>query len=98
MKSSIEKGGYIPPQFYSSEGVLEIISALENTNDPVFAEKFSGALLFATRKEKDVVIDEKLMQKLTMSVESGFKKGLFSEEDYNDVIGRITNLRYKYKL
>ncbi|MBC8146469.1 MAG: hypothetical protein H8E98_00615 [Bacteroidetes bacterium] len=98
MKNSIEKNEYIPPQFYSSEGLLEIISALENTKDPVFAEKFPGALLFATRKEKDVVIDEKLMQKLEMSAEAGFKKGLFSKEDYGEVIGRIANLRDKYKV
>ena len=98
MKNSIEKNEYIPPQFYSPEGLLEIISALENTNDPFFAEKFPGALFFATRKEKDVVINEKLMQKLVISVESGFKKGAFSEEGYNEVIGRIANLRDKYKV
>jgi hypothetical protein len=98
MENSIEKNEYIPPQFYSVDGLFEIISALENTSDPVFAEKFPGTLLHATRKEKDVVIDEKLMQKLEMSAKSSLKKGIILENNYNEIIGRITSLREKYKI
>ncbi|MDD4476605.1 MAG: hypothetical protein PHY40_00405 [Patescibacteria group bacterium] len=98
MKNSENKNEYIPPQFYSVDGLFEIISALENTNDPVFAETFPGALLFATRKEKDVAIDEKLMQKLEMTAESTFKQGLLLKEHYNKIIERIKNLKVKYKI
>jgi hypothetical protein len=98
MENFISKDKYIPPQFYSVDGVSEIIFALENTQEQMFSEKFPGELLFATRKEKEVFIDQRLMEKLEMSAESAFMKGLTSQEDYNETIERIKRLRSKYKI
>jgi len=98
MKKITSKTKYIPPQFFSSEGMCEIISALENTEDPILKKEFPGELLFATRKYKNVSIDEKLMQKLEMTAKSCFQKGLLLKEDYKETVEKIKKLRKKYKI
>ena len=96
MQSYPIESQYIPPQPYSVDGLLEIISALENTHSQEFAQKFEGSQLFATQRKGEVIINEKLMQELEMSAESAHKKGLLSIDEYSEITQRIKKLREKY--
>jgi hypothetical protein len=98
MENLVKKNEYIPPQFYSVDGLFEIILALENADKKVFYKHFPGKLLWATKNQEKVAINDKLIEKLIITAESIFKKSMFSENDYNEVLTRIEGLKNKFEI
>ena len=93
------KQEYIPPAPYEIGGLLEIVSALENTKTEDFPKKvFPGALLWITRKHADVNIDNHLIRKLEISAESLLKQKILSGEEYTETVARIEKLKDKWQV
>ena len=98
MENLVKQNEYILSQFYSVDGLFEIILALENADKKVFYKHFPGKLLWATRNQEEVAINDKLIEKLIMTAESIFKKNLLSENDYNEILTRIEVLKNKFEI
>lgn len=87
---NFEKEKFIPPAFYSLEGLYEIINTLENSPE---VKEFSGAALWATRKQSKVAIDKNFIEKLRLTAEH-YQESL-GEERYQEILARIIKLEQR---
>ncbi|MCX6746132.1 MAG: hypothetical protein NTX00_03895 [Candidatus Parcubacteria bacterium] len=89
---NLETKEFIPPNFYSLDGLYEIINTLENSPE---IKEFSGPAFWATRKEGKVVIDKNFIEKLIITA-GHYKNGL-GEDEYHEILVRISNLEQRIK-